>query len=217
MGCFFVAAFFFGCLFFYCSLEKKEDSIKNFEKNESYEMQKMDSIFNFHLNKISTSNNVDSLLIINKAIDSIFALSKNQKKKYYLYKMDSIKSIKAIAFFEQKKNSEAHKIIESIHESFILEKKDTLQYINALAIKNVKNEKDCAAYLSKISNKTDRLQTLENQVNPPKKIFSHYQALCNDGFYKEWTSTRQGTCNRHGGVNKWNGKAIYLEKRKYQF
>lgn len=214
LGClgFFVVLILF---FVFCSSDKTDE--KSDKDTLKADIKRNDSLVSFKIAELRKIDEVDSFLVSGKKVRELIQSNSLIDKKYQS-DFDSIVIAKVNTVFNDKKYDTVLNmlsIIDSLNPSY--ERNDTLRYIKTMSLREMGKKKEAAEYLYNLYGKSSRLLKLEDELNPPKKIFSHYQALCYDGIYKEWTATRKGTCRNHGGVNKWNGKAIYHTKRKYEF
>lgn len=214
-----------GCSFFlfiviclaFCStdMENNDVSEKNIIPDRNY---CSDSLISSTINETYKINDMDSLINARKKISNSIKNCSTDKKKQYLTTVDSVIVTKVNSLFNDKAFDTALNalvLIDSLNSSY--KQNDTLRYIKAMSLKKLGRNKEAAKYLYYLHDKSERLEKLENKLNPQKKIFSHYKALCYDGWFTDWTASRKGTCSRHGGVKNWNGKAIYHTKRKYEF
>jgi tetratricopeptide (TPR) repeat protein len=93
--------------------------------------------------------------------------------------------------------------------------RDTLHYNKAMCLVKVGDVSAAVSALRQSPERTPRIQALFNKVNPvrtrasyvdkpvQKKRVAYYSILCRDGS-TSYSSSRRGTCSRHGGVADWN-------------
>lgn len=215
MGCF---GFFAILILFFAFCSESQPNDDTDKVNLQNEEKSKDSVITQSIAELSRINDVDSFIILNRNTQKKLQSIVLSHKEIHQHKLESITIKQIDSFFNEKKFDITLKLLSSVDSlNPTYEKNDTLRYIKAISLKELGKRKEAAEYLYNLYRKSDRLIELENELNPIKKIFSHYQALCYDGIYKEWTATRKGTCRNHGGVNKWNGKAVYISKRTYEF
>lgn len=218
-----------GCSFFlfiviclsFCSTDGEYNDVTD-KKLKTETNYCSDSLIISSISETYKINDIDSLIAARKKFSNSIQNCSINKRKQYLVTIDSIIDsmiiTKVNSFFNNKAFDSALNtlvLIDSLNSSH--KQNDSLRYIKAMSLKKLGKNKEAAEYLYYLHDKSERLEKLENKLNPSKKIFSHYQALCYDGWFMDWTASRKGTCSRHGGVKNWNGKAIYHTKRKYEF
>ena len=104
---------------------------------------------------------------------------------------------------------------------------DTLQYNKALCLVKTGDLTSAVSALRMSSERSPRVVALFNKINPvknrityvdkpvQKKRIAYYTILCGDGSYSH-SSSRRGTCSRHGGVADWQHPVYenYTENQK---
>ena len=181
------------------------------------EQQRLDSL-SFHMNLAQTRIDEKKLLDAVQEYELAWPFMDSETKSAVSYKIANILFAKkmyerALNYYWYAKNDS--------------DQLDTLQYNKALCFVKTGDLPSAVSALRMSPIRTPRVVALFNKINPvknrityvdkpvQKKRVAYYTILCGDGSFSH-SSSRRGTCSRHGGVADWQHPVYenYTENQK---
>ncbi|MBO6136134.1 MAG: DUF3761 domain-containing protein [Fibrobacter sp.] len=181
------------------------------------EQQRLDSL-SFHMNLAQVKIDERKLMDAVQEYELAWPFMDSETKGVISYKMANI--LFANKLYEKALNYYWYARIDSAQL-------DTLHYNKALCHVKVGDLPAAVSALRMSPVRSPRVVTLFNKINPiksrityvdkpvQKKRVAYYTILCGDGSFSH-SSSRRGTCSRHGGVADWQHPVYenYTENQK---